>query len=365
MPSTMIVEVCTIDDVQPHPSADRLALAIIKGWQTAVRKDAETGETQFKKGDKCVFFPPDAILSQELAEKLGVIQYLSPVKGDNNDVTGYRVRACRLRGEVSYGFLVVSPEGANLGDNLAEFYKVEKWEPPERFKVGACAPQVPGFGKYTDIEYWGYYPDAFEEGEEVVITCKIHGCNSRYAYIYKDVDGERQLEFVYGSHNMVKKVPQKVPQGEVGDNPFSISIFWGALTPNMKALLDYLAPQAKLSVILFGEIAGKGVQKGFSYGQDKPSFFAFDIQIDGRWLDEDEKSELFKESGVPRVPVLYRGPYSKEVVRKYTSGPSMVEGANHIREGVVVTPVKERKSRLLRMNRLILKSVSADYLAKS
>jgi hypothetical protein len=57
--------------------------------------------------------------------------------------------------------------------------------------------------------------------------------------------------------------------------------------------------------------------------------------------------------------VLYRGPYSRNVVENCTNGISTLEGANHIREGCVIKPVKER---LVRFSRLILKSVSIDYL---
>ena len=356
--STMVVEVCTIDDVQLHPNADALVLATIKGWQTAIKKDPETGKTQFNEGDLCVFFPPDAILTPEWAEKLGVINYLSPVKNDNKLVTGYRVRACRLRGEVSYGFVTTSPEGVKLGDDLAEFYQVQKWEPPVKFKVGNSAPPVPGFEEYTDIEHFGNYHRAFEEGEDVVLSEKIHGTNARYCMVYQEVDGERKPEFFVGSHHMVKRPPKD------GQDTWS-SVYWGALTQSMKDLLNHLIHEAKFAVVLFGEIAGRGVQKNFSYGQDKPTFFAFDIQMDGKWLNEDEKDKLFQQFNISRVPVLYRGPYSKEVVKEHTNGPSMVPGAQHIREGCVITPLEEMVSRVLRGKRLILKSVSADYLAKS
>ena len=61
------------------------------------------------------------------------------------------------------------------------------------------------------------------------------------------------------------------------------------------------------------------------------------------------------------VPVLYRGPFSNAVIQDYISGPSMIYGAKHIREGIVVKPIIERYSERLR-GRLILKYVSMDYL---
>ncbi len=88
-----------IDSVGPHPNADRLELARVRGWQTVVRKGMWT------EGDECVYVPVHAVLPLELSDKLGVTQYLS--KG--------RVRAARLRGEVSYGILMPHAEDALEG----------------------------------------------------------------------------------------------------------------------------------------------------------------------------------------------------------------------------------------------------------
>ncbi len=40
--SKLIVEVCRVDAVEPHPTADRLAIAVIKGWKTAIIKNEIT-----------------------------------------------------------------------------------------------------------------------------------------------------------------------------------------------------------------------------------------------------------------------------------------------------------------------------------
>ena len=62
------------------------------------------------------------------------------------------------------------------------------------------------------------------------------------------------------------------------------------------------------------------------------------------------------------VPELYRGPYSKEIVEEYTYGKSTFKGTKSKfkdREGCVVKPMVESLD--YRGNRVILKSVSADY----
>src|SRR5688500_14594677 len=65
--STLVVEVCEVAAVEKHPYADRLGVATVKGWKTAIGYDPATGRYDFAPGDKCVYFPPDAVLPPELA----------------------------------------------------------------------------------------------------------------------------------------------------------------------------------------------------------------------------------------------------------------------------------------------------------
>lgn len=74
------------------------------------------------------------------------------------------------------------------------------------------------------------------------------------------------------------------------------------------------------------------------------------------------KGELFERYGVPHVPVLYRGPFTWDVVEYLTDGPTTLcdpddAGPFKGREGVVVTSAEEDP-----IGRRIFKSVSADYL---
>ena len=86
------------------------------------------------------------------------------------------------------------------------------------------------------------------------------------------------------------------------------------------------------------------------------------IFIDGAFLSRDALAEACDALCVSRVPVLYRGPFSREVMMQHTDGKTVVGGGAHIREGVVITPVNERRDD--RIARVILKSVSADYLLR-
>jgi RNA ligase (TIGR02306 family) len=121
------------------------------------------------------------------------------------------------------------------------------------------------------------------------------------------------------------------------------------------------------ALILCGEIFGAGVQD-LTYGcsaQVNPGYRAFDCAVvmgfDKFWMDSAELESLLAEIGVPRVPILYRGPYSLEVVKEYTSGKTTF-GANHIREGIVINTLVERRHP--KWGRAKLKSVSEDYLLR-
>jgi RNA ligase (TIGR02306 family) len=141
----------------------------------------------------------------------------------------------------------------------------------------------------------------------------------------------------------------------------------------VKALLTHVrdhfdAHEKIFSVLLFGEIFGSGVQD-MNYGlrDGERAYRAFDIAVNGRYLDFDTKVELFAQFGVEMVPVLYRGPFDLEVLRAHTDGNTTVcdpkkAGKFKGREGVVATPVTEVV--LPDGGRMIVKSVSADYLAR-
>jgi RNA ligase (TIGR02306 family) len=118
-------------------------------------------------------------------------------------------------------------------------------------------------------------------------------------------------------------------------------------------------------VILYGETFGN--VQFLKYNRDNAiDFRAFDLFIDGTWVDYDEFKNICDSYGVPTVPLLARIPFSLEKVRELSEGQTMLNEATHIREGVVVKPVKERVDyETLRGRRVILKYVSDTYLLKN
>jgi len=213
--SKLVVEVCRVEKIEDHPNANRMKLATIKGWKTCVRHDPETGWTQFKPGDFCVYFPPDAILPPALAnDRLGIMKYLKELpKNELGERTpGGRVAATNLRGYPSYGVIMkIDPKWGDdpnwpVGTDLAEHFGVTKYEPPLDCTDGDAEKQCPRFYDYTSIEHYGNFPAAFDAGEEIILTEKVHGKNCRMG-LCLDTDENCVPGWVYmcGSHDVRRK----------------------------------------------------------------------------------------------------------------------------------------------------------------
>ena len=88
-------------------------------------------------------------------------------------------------------------------------------------------------------------------------------------------------------------------------------------------------------------------------------FAAFDLYVDGKYLDCDAFTALCGTYGVTTVPELGRGSYSLAFVRDLSSGQTTLPGT-HIREGVVVRPAQERYD--TKVGRVVFKYLNDDYL---
>jgi RNA ligase (TIGR02306 family) len=341
--SSVIANVVEIESVQPHPNADRLCLARIKGWQAVIRK-REDGSPEFAVGERVVFIPPDSTLPREMAERLGVVSYLS----ERTDVEGQRrlvVRQVRLRGEPSFG-LLVRPDDSTwpVGTDVREHYGIGKYQPPVKFSAGDAEPHHPLFQRYTEIENLRNFPDVLAPGEEVAVTEKIHGTNARIGWV--------EGKLLAGSHGLQRRRP--APE-EIATNTYW---FPSTLEP-VQSLLDELRREGHAVAILYGEIYGSRVQS-LHYGKrDGLGFAAFDVLVGEHYLDYDDFAALCARHGVATVPLLERGPFSLERVAALSRGKTTLPD-QHIREGVVVRPVVERFDP--EVGRAILKYLSDDYL---
>lgn len=349
--STLMVEVCEIRNVVPHLNSDNLELLEIKGWQVVGKKN------QYKQGDRVIFFPPDALLTKELANKLGVAPYLGSVRYDDNRL---KVKAIRLRGEPSYG-LVESTTNLGLdhlpiGTDVKDVLDITKWEPPVVSYQGNAANDIPNFHKYTGIENINNYPDILSATDYVIITEKEHGTNLRYGKVqHPNEAGEPEFQWMAGSHNVRRK--------------FSEDCKYWTLHKYEKYqnFVNFLVDEFKQDVILFGELIGEGVQD-MHYGLiGVNEVHLFDISIGGKYLDYPAFRKYCSMFDVKTVNVLFEGYYSPAVVKELTDGPTTLCPADKApkfkgREGIVIRLNEERHDR--KVGRIIFKSISADYLAR-
>ena len=390
--SSLIIEVCRIDEVREHPNADKMAIARIKGWETCIVHDPATGKNQFEPGDRCVYVPPDSVLPLVLADRLNITKYLSSVRDVDGNVVGGRVRVARLRGQPSYGLLLTPDDPSwNVGADVAAFYGITKWEPPQDSTDGDRERAHPAFHSYFELENYRNFPGLLVEGEEVVFTEKIHGKNCRVGLIQtKDDKGEPVWTFMAGSHDVRRKEFCKINKRRTDpatgeEEVYQVekrSQFWEALDkPGVKELLcglsggvsgETIETACRNNVVVFGEIYGSGVQEmayGFVKGQWE--FRVFDITVNGKYLDYAVKELFCRQHGVEMVPVLYRGPFSKEKVEEYVGGPTTLcppgqAGKFKEREGIVITTTKERMIETEKkvFERTALKAINFAYLER-
>ncbi len=355
--SSQIVEVCKVDNIIKHPNADRLSIVTVKGWNCIVGLD------QYKVGDLIVYIPPDYIIPDDLIQRYN-LTYLK---------NGGRTGTLKLRGYVSQGLVLDVPKGDyKLGDDVAKVLGIIKYEPPEpSYQTGQKTitkkKRNPLFDKFTDIENIKNYPHIFQEGEEVVITEKIHGSNWRAGHLPVFTEHKNPLkklfakikslftdgyEFVYGSHN-VQLTPLKKKKNFYGKDIYGII----AEKYNIKSILpkDY---------IIYGEVYGiDGTTRvqDLTYGKTELTLAVFALKYKNNYLDWDKVEAFCLEHNLPLAPVLYKGAWSKELLTQYTDGKSII-CPEQIREGCVVVAAKEVNDP--RIGRKILKSVSVDYLTR-
>jgi RNA ligase (TIGR02306 family) len=358
--SDLLVRVVVIDEVLPHPNADKLEIIRLGGWQIV------SGKGNYIAGQTAIHVPPDVMVPKELADQWAVTPYLSWKK----DATKGRVKCVRLRGAPSFGFLAPNDTNAEVDTNLAEALGIEKYEEPVPIgmQAGQMSRNHPLFHTYTDIQNLRNYPRALNYGDPLIVTEKLHGSNSRVGWV-RTPDPENggmsdYLERVVGSH----RTQRKVEDSGVYGLPFEL---YGEALDN--ATFDKIIPEIMgdkppvevKSVIFFGEIFGPGVQD-LTYGTEK-AWRVFDIAINGDYLPWTYVREVCTLYGIPIVPHLNPSFYTFEELCEMAEGESVLS-PGQIKEGIVVRPLGEetwgRGELDPNPKRRIFKVISPDYLTR-
>lgn len=248
------------------------------------------------------------------------------------------------------------------GRDYAETLGITKWVPPVPIDMAGKAYACSRITTYTDIENAKRFPGVLADGEEVVATEKAHGTCT---VLFLDVDGS----FHVSSKGMAKQhlalEDERDEQGRPR-NAYWRSALQHEIPEKLRLIRDELvgaSSDGDTTVSLYGETLGvQDLRYGLVKGQ--LSFHAFDLAMDGRYLDYDRFTELMDRYGIPTVPVLYRGPFSDEAIWEVASGKEQITGTEqHIREGAVVRPTVERQDMILG-GRVVLKFVSDAYLLR-
>lgn len=385
------VNVIRITEVLTHPNADKLEIVPIEGYQAVV------GKGQFKPNDLAYYVPPDSIVPDR--PEFAFLWRNETFEG-GTPIKKRRITAKKLRGEYSEGLLMPLPDGdqinksyatildrekngyveARVGDDISDLLGITHYDNIEdetastsakvkrprglkgylwaayrfvtgkRLKVETGPEGVPSY----DVMALKKFMSAFIPNERVRVTEKIHGSNARFVFVKGGLFGKDKMHA--GSRNLWKAADSKCAwRKALVDNPW---------------IEQYC--RAYPSHTIYGEITP--TQKGYDYASgSKVRFFVFDVRSPkGEWLPKDHP--IFTWSHVPgvpsqsmglqyeMVPVLYEGPFDLQQIKQFVDGNTVVPGASHIREGIVITAVPERYER--NVGRVQLKLVSNAYLEK-
>lgn len=181
-----IVQLKTVDSVDPIENADAIEVAKIGGWRVVAQKG------RFVAGDTALYFEVDTFLpeTEPLFESFiarSSKRTVSPLT--NEEVRGHVLKTVKLRGVVSQGILMkpsefgLSPDASQdeVDERMTEI-GLFKWEPP----LPAGGQQVgafPGQARKTDSERVQNLSDEFLSSldpDEWFATEKIDGTSSTF-----------------------------------------------------------------------------------------------------------------------------------------------------------------------------------------
>lgn len=319
-----LVTIRKVLEIKPIPDADLIELAVIDGWQCIVKKGT------FQPGDLGVYFEVDSYLPVE--PRYEFLRKSSFRKHQTTGFEGFRIKTCRMRGQLSQGLLMPLSEfdlkDKQVGDDVTEELKVEKWEAPiPAALMGTVVGLFPSFISKSDQERIQNLPNYFSNYKETQfeVTIKLDGSSGTYFY---KVDENR---FGVCSRNMELKDDDK-------------NTFWKIAR---EYEIAHILRSYNKSIALQGEVIGEGIQKNPEQikGHAFHIFDIFDIE-QRRYYDYEERKKIFDELNslaknrkLDHVPVLltdfmiFQHCDTMEKILEFANGPSM--NAKRIREGIV------------------------------
>jgi RNA ligase (TIGR02306 family) len=207
-----------------------------------------------------------------------------------------------------------------------------------------------------DVESVYKYANLFEAGELVYVSEKLDGQNARFvasvgnneSYVERSESGRVQTCTNVDMHAGSRKEWKKK---EGGSN-------WWRVQDQNPWIPRWCHDNQEQ--VLYGENFGWVGDLKYGSKQGQLWFRAFDILNGSEWMDaEPFRAALHSDVRVPDFGIM---PFDFEKLQKLADGPSLILGANHMREGIVIKPIKERRH--YKLGRVMVKMVSNAYLEK-
>lgn len=334
-----------ISQILPHPNADKLEIAEILGWRCVVKKG------EFKEGDLVVYIQIDSIVPER--EEFAFL-------GGHN-----RIKTIRLRQEISQGLVMplsilsnvtvpISILNHEVGTDVSEILGITHYEKPIPAQLmGEIKGNFPThLVPKTDEERIQNVPEILNElnGRECVATEKQNGTSSTFIW-----DG---VEFWICSRNIAKKP---------GTDVYSQMAEKYKLEVVLKDAEEWYFVKTgdRNKFAIQGEICGPGLQSN-QMGFSEVKLLVFDVYniSTGRYLDyHSMKSfcDYYKLETVPTLSIFTFGPsvHTMEFLLEMAKGN--YEGTKNKREGIVIRPIENFYSQILR-GRVSFKVLNTDFL---
>lgn len=374
--------VTTIKEVKAIEGADNIEQVVAEGWNSIVQRGL------YRVNDLVVVATTDAVLPQELSDRMEVTSYLRK---------GGRVRTIKLRGVYSECLIIPLKyipfmENYYDGKDMMNLMGITKYEPPVKQiqTTGGIVKEYrenAGFGVYYKFPNLKNVTGLFTEKDRVQITRKIHGSNFRAGIVKKvelhwydrvrlflnsklGIGGDYWkwcgYEFYVGSHNVVKNIQSLDSSVEKKKSKihFYPTDVWSEIAEryNIKEKLwKEVKRQGYIGqgIIVYGEIYGAGIQgKGYDYGLDHTRLTVFDITLDGEYCATRVTQVLAEAAlNLPHVEVLYEGKWSQEIQDRFIFN-NFIEGTKIPHEGIVIKHVSGNRQKSA-------KCINPDYLIAS
>ena len=107
-------------------------------------------------------------------------------------------------------------------------------------------------------------------------------------------------------------------------------------------------------IILYGEIYGAGIQKGYDYGLTNMEFVGFDIKLNGEYMSTYDVYVGLDRLELPHVEELYIGQWNQEVQDSFVFN-NYIKGTKVPHEGIVIKHISGNRSK-------VAKVINPDYL---